>query len=124
MAKKPASTEAEQLSMAIVQGMKEKKASDIVVIDLRPINNSIADFFIVCSGGSDNQVEAIADSVEKEVFKNFKENPVHVEGKQNKKWMLIDYINVVAHVFQKSERSFYDLENLWGDAKITVIENS
>ena len=124
MAKKPESTEAEKLSMAVVQGMKEKKASDIVIIDLRSINNSVADFFIVCSGNSDTQVEAISQSIEEEVYKINKENPVHVEGKQNKRWMLIDYINVVAHVFQKTERSFYDLENLWGDAKITVIENS
>jgi ribosome-associated protein len=106
----------------IVKGMQEKKASNIVVMDLRKVKNAVADFFIVCSGNSDKQLDAIADSIDAEVFKALKENPWHVEGKNNKEWMLLDYTDVVAHVFRKDRREFYALERLWGDADITEIE--
>lgn len=122
MSKKPVTTEAEELCELIIHGMKEKKGLDITQIDLRKINNSVADFFIICSGNSDTQVDSLAHSIEEQVFKTKKENPTHIEGKKNKEWMLIDYINVVAHVFQKDTRDFYNLEGLWGDAKITEIE--
>lgn len=114
--------DAEILSKLVVKGMQEKKGQNIVIIDLREIQNSIADFFVVCSGKSDTQVEAIADSIDKEVHSVLKENPAHVEGKNNKEWMLIDYINVVAHVFKQGTREFYNLEGMWGDAKIEEIE--
>ena len=112
----------EKLSEIIVKGMQEKKAEDIVLIDLRTIQNSVADFFVVCTGNSDTQVEAIADSVEKEVHTILNENPNHVEGKNNKEWMLIDYIDVVAHVFKRDKRGFYRLEDMWGDAIIHEIK--
>ena len=103
--------------------MQEKKASDIVVMDLRKIKNAVADFFIICSGNSDKQLDAISDSIDAEVFKKFEENPWHTEGKNNKEWMLLDYINVVAHVFRKDRRAFYALERLWGDADITEVDS-
>ena len=124
MAKKRKSGSSEKLCDAIVKGMLEKKAIDIQVLDLRNVKNAVADFFIICSGGSDKQIDAIADSVEEEVFKSLKENPWHVEGKDNKEWMLLDYFDVVAHVFRKDKRDFFALEKLWGDAEITEIAES
>lgn len=111
---------AEELSKLIVKGMEEKKASDIVVMDLRKVKNAFTDFFVICSGNSDTQIEAISDSIE-EVTERLKEKPFRSEGKNNKQWILIDYINVVAHVFLKDKREFYGLEDLWGDAKVTRI---
>jgi ribosome-associated protein len=123
MTKKRKGADSETLSDVIVKGMQEKKASDIVVMDLRKIKNAVADFFVICSGNSDKQLDAISDSIDAEVYKKFQENPWHTEGKNNKEWMLLDYINVVAHVFRKDRRSYYALERLWGDADITEIDN-
>jgi ribosome-associated protein len=122
MAKKK-KVNSEKLSEAIVKGMQEKKGFDIVVMDLRKVKNAVADFFVICSGNSDKQLDAISDSIDEYVFKKIKENPWHSEGKNNKEWMLLDYINVVAHVFKKEKRNFYALEKLWGDAEITEIED-
>jgi len=123
MAKKKKALNSEKLSEAIVQGMQEKKGFDIVVLDLRKVKNAVADFFVICSGNSDKQLDAISESIDEYVFKKVKENPWHSEGKNNKEWMLLDYINVVAHVFKKEKRNFYALEKLWGDAEITRIED-
>lgn len=112
----------DKLSQIIVEGMQEKKAEDIVVMDLRNVKNAIADFFVICSGNSDTQIDAISESIEKEVHKNNKENPWHREGKENKEWVLLDYVTVVAHVFKRDRRAFYGLEELWGDAVTTVVE--
>ena len=112
---------AEELSKAIVKGMEEKKASGIVVMDLRDVKNSVSDFFVICSGNSDTQVEAISTSIEDEIIKINKERPWKSEGRSNRQWILIDYVSVVAHVFLKDKREFYALEELWGDAKITNI---
>lgn len=114
---------AETLSKVIVKGMEEKKASDIVVMDLRGVKNAFTDFFVVCSGSSDTQLEAISESVEAQVLKILNEKPFRSEGKNNKQWILMDYVNVVAHIFLKEKRTFYGLEDLWGDAKVTKIES-
>jgi ribosome-associated protein len=111
------------LCQIVVKGMQEKKAIDVVVMDLREVKNAITDFFVICSGNSDTQVDAIADSVEEEVWKNINTHPWHREGKQYKEWVLIDYVDVVVHVFKKDRREFYDLEQLWGDAVITQIQD-
>ena len=124
MAKKKRAVNSELLSDVIVKGMQEKKAANIVILDLRNLSNAIADFFVICSGNSDKQLDAIADSIDQEVFKAMQENPWHIEGKNNKEWMLLDYINVVAHVFRKDRREFYALERLWGDAGITEIDSN
>ena len=113
----------EKLSSTIVKGMQEKKAVDIVLMDLRKVKNAVADFFVVCSGNSDKQLDAIADSIDEQVYKDLSENPWHIEGKNNKEWMILDYTNVVAHIFRKDKRNFYALEKLWGDAEITSIED-
>jgi ribosome-associated protein len=123
MTKKKKKADSEKLSNAVVSGMQEVKASDIVVMDMREIKNAVADFFVICSGGSDKQVDAIAQSIDKEVFKKIEENPWHTEGKNNKEWMILDYISVVAHIFRKDRRQFYSLERLWGDAVITEVED-
>ncbi len=123
MAKKKKGLDSEKLSQAIVDGMQEKKAAGIVVMDLRKVKNAVADFFVICSGNSDKQLEAIADSVDEQVYKAVKEKPWHVEGKNNKEWMILDYISVVTHIFRKDRREFYALEKLWGDAEITEIED-
>lgn len=122
MAKKRKDGSSKKLCDAIVKGMVEKKAADILVMDLRKVKNAVADFFVICSGGSDKQLDAITQSIDDEVFKAVKENPWHVEGKNNKEWMLLDYFDVVAHVFRKDKREFFALEKLWGDAEMTEIE--
>ena len=114
----------EQLSKIIIAGMEEKKASDIVLMDLREVKGSVSDFFIICSGTSDTQIQAIAESIEEEVDKDAGENPWRKEGFTNREWVLIDYVNVVAHIFRKDKREFYALEELWGDAKTTPIAQS
>ncbi len=124
MAKKRKGANSEKLSDVIIRGMQEKKATDIVVLDLRKVKNAVADFFVICSGNSDRQLDAIADSVDEQVYKTLNENPWHTEGKNNKEWMLLDYIDVVAHVFRKDRREFYALERLWGDADIKQIDDN
>ncbi|MBD2699450.1 ribosome silencing factor [Spirosoma sp. BT702] len=113
---------AEQVRDMVVRGMQEKKAQDIVVMDLRHVKNAICDYFVICSGNSDTQIDAISSSIEEEVYKASKQDPWHREGKTNREWILLDYVDVVAHVFKKDRRAFYDLEQLWGDAEIHLIE--
>lgn len=113
-----------ELSEWVVEGMLDKKAIDVVVMDLRKVKHAIADYFIICSGNSDTQIDAISDSIEEQIHKRSKQNPWKREGRQNKEWILLDYVDVVAHVFNKEKRTFYGLEELWGDAKITRIEEN
>ncbi|MGK7391987.1 MAG: ribosome silencing factor [Candidatus Cyclobacteriaceae bacterium M2_1C_046] len=112
----------EKLREVVVQGMLDKKAKDIVVLDMRKVKSAIADFFVICTGTSDTQIEAIADSIDEQVYKQLQENPWHIEGKTNREWMLLDYVNVVAHIFKKEKRDFFALENLWGDAVVEHIK--
>lgn len=112
---------AEQIRDFVVRGMQEKKGQDIVVMDLRNVKNAICDYFVLCSGTSDTQIDAISTSIEEEVYKASKQDPWHREGKTNREWILLDYVDVVAHVFKKDRREFYDLEQLWGDAEIHHI---
>lgn len=122
MKEKKKEISSEELSQLVVHGMLEKKAVDIVVMDLRQIHNAITDFFVICSGNSDTQLDAINTSVDEEVYKVTGRSPWHKEGRQIKEWILMDYVDVVAHIFKKDRRDFYDLESLWGDAKITEID--
>ncbi|MCH4551478.1 MULTISPECIES: ribosome silencing factor [Aestuariibaculum] len=122
MAKKNIS--ADQLISVIISGIEDVKGQSISILDLREIENTVCDYFIICEGTSNTQVNAIVNSVQKKVSKELKDNPWHVEGEDNAEWVLIDYVNVVVHVFQKHIRQYYDIESLWGDAKTTVIETS
>ena len=107
----------------VVEGLQEIKGQNITVLDLREIENAVTDFFIIAEGNSNTQVNSLADSVHKVVRENVGDKPWHIEGRDNSEWVLMDYVTVVVHVFQKGIREFYDLEGLWGDAEITIIEN-
>jgi len=113
--------ETEKLKDHVVLGMLEKKAKEIVCIDLRSLKNAVADFFIVCHADSKTHIESIARSVEEFVSKKSNENPLHKEGFTNAEWILLDYANVVAHIFLKEKRDFYGIERLWADAEIQKI---
>ncbi len=119
MTKKQVSTD--DLIAVIIKGIDDVKGENIQLLDLRDIENTVCDYFIVCSGNSNTQVNAISGSVQKAVGKELKDKPWHVEGQINSEWVLMDYVNVVVHVFQKHVREYYDIESLWGDAKITEI---
>lgn len=124
MSKNNGGLSSEQLSQIVVKGMQEKKAEDIVVMDLREINNAVADFFVICSGNSDTHIEAISDSVDEHVYKVDEQDPWHREGYNNKTWVLLDYVDVVVHVFNQEKREFYQIESLWGDARITKYDTA
>lgn len=115
------SKETNGLLDSIIDGMQEKKAKNITVLDLQNIENRISDFFVICDADSGTHVDAIADSVEEVVLKQTGEKPYHSEGQQNSEWILIDYINIVVHVFLKETREYYNIEGLWGDAEIRTI---
>lgn len=114
---------AREMSKLVVLGMQEKKAQDIAVINLKATGSSIADIFVVCSASSDTQADAISTSVEEVVWKSAGVKPWHREGKTNREWILLDYGDTVVHVFKKDKRAFFALEDLWGDADITYINN-
>lgn len=120
MQKKQAETD--QLITQVIKGIEDVKGQDIEILDLRDIENTVCDYFIICNGTSNTQVNAIVNSVQKSVSKALKEKPWHVEGSDNAEWILMDYVDVVVHVFQKHIREFYDIEGLWGDAKSVKIE--
>jgi ribosome-associated protein len=116
--KKPSS----KLINSIIKGLEEKKGFDIKSMDLTHIPNAVTGVFIICSGNSTTQVEGIASSVLDEVYKGAKEKPWHTEGFENKEWILIDFVDVVVHIFLPEVREFYGLEELWADAKVTYHE--
>lgn len=106
----------------IIEAIQDTKGEDVKLLDLTHIENSVADYFIICSANSNTQVSAIAGNVEKKVRNELKDRPWHVEGAENAMWVLVDYVSVVVHIFQKHIREYYDIEDLWSDAKITNIE--
>jgi ribosome-associated protein len=110
------------LAELIVEGLLEKKAHNITILNLSEIQNRVADIFVICDADSTTHVNAIADSVVEVVKKKMNEKPFHSEGWENGQWILLDYVNVVAHIFMKETREFYDIETLWADAVKTTIE--
>jgi len=122
MHKKVIETETEQLIAAIVEGIQRKKGIDIVKIDLTKINHTECKYFIICHGNSNTQVDAISHSVEDTVIEYLNEKAWHTDGYQNSIWVLLDYADIMVHIFQRDARSFYDLENLWADAQIELIK--
>lgn len=106
---------------SIIDSILDLKAEDVVLLDLREIENAFCEYFIICSGNSNTHVSSIAGAVEKRVRKETKEKPWHVEGTENAQWILMDYTNIIVHVFQKEYREYYDIESLWGDAKEIAI---
>ena len=111
----------ETLISKIIGGIDDVKGVKVNILDLREIQNTVCSYFIICNGTSNTHVNAIVNSVQKTVSKNLKEKPYHTEGQENSEWVLIDYIDVVVHVFQKQIRDRYNLENLWGDAQFIEI---
>lgn len=114
-------TNVDTLVSAILKSIDDAKGIDLKILDLRKIENTICDYFIVCTGTSNTHVNAISAITQKQVSKMTKEKPFSVEGETTSEWVLVDYINVVVHIFQQHSREFYDIESLWGDAKITEI---
>lgn len=111
------------LVATIIKGIQEKKGKDIVVADLTAIDDSICDYFIICQGNSPTQLEAIVRSVAEVAEKDLHEKPVGLDGFRNSEWVAMDYVDVMVHVFLPTVREFYQLENLWADAKLTTIPN-
>jgi ribosome-associated protein len=105
-----------KLIKTIIAAIQDKKGENIVTLDLRKINEAVADFFIVCEASNQPQVKAIAENIETKVKEACGENPYHHEGYTNLQWVLIDYVNVVVHVMQPDTRKFYRLEEMWSDA--------
>lgn len=119
-----ATDSAEALIDPIIKGIEEKKGKNIQIFDLRQTGNAVCDFFVICNADSGTQVDAIAYSVEHEVKVATGESPWRSEGFENKEWILVDYVNVVVHVFQTPIRDFYKIERLWADANVRVIPES
>jgi len=117
-------TNNDQLIAQIIKGIEEVKGNNIDILDLREIENTVCDYFIICNGTSNTQVNAIVNSVQKTVSKALQDKPWHIEGSENAEWVLMDYVSVVVHVFQKHIREYYDIESLWGDAKATSIQTN
>ena len=120
---KSRSTE-DSLISNIVYGIENVKGLDVSILDLRDIENTVCRYFVVCTGSSNTHVSAIVSAIKKTVSKELKEKPFHTEGNENAEWVLIDYINVVVHVFQKQIREYYNIEELWGDAKTTKVASN
>jgi ribosome-associated protein len=111
--------ESEELTSLIIQGMEDTKAKNIMILDLQDVEHSITNYFVICHGSSKPQLEAIADSIVEKTVKNLKAKPWHKEGFENAEWILLDYVDVVVHIFREDRREFYQLEKLWADAQIT-----
>lgn len=114
----------DDLISTIIEGIEEVKGIEVNLLDLREIENTVCDYFIICNGTSNTHVNAIVGSIQKRVSKTLKDKPWHVEGSENGEWVLLDYVNVVVHVFQKATREYYDIESLWGDAIVTQISKA
>jgi ribosome-associated protein len=119
-----ASNSADNLITQILLGIDQVKGVEVNLLDLRNIENTVCDYFIVCTGTSNTHVSAIVGSVQKTVSKAIHEKPYHTEGQDNGEWVLMDYVDVVVHVFQKQIREYYNIEELWGDAKTTLIASN
>lgn len=122
MVKKAAQDETNALLKEIIHGIQEKKGLEISCMHLGKINSSVCDYFVVCHGTSNTHVGAIADSIEEQVQKNLGIKARRKEGLQNAEWILIDFIDIVVHVFQEEVRRFYRLEDLWADAPLEHIK--
>ncbi len=119
MAQSQRDADIERLAASVIKGMREKKARNIVSLDLRQIPNTVCEFFIIASGDSNTHVDGISGSVQETTRKDLNDKPWHVEGMGNSEWVLLDYVNVVVHVFQREPRDFYAIERLWADAILT-----
>ncbi len=115
--------ESDILLETIIEGMQEGKGKDITILDLKNIETAVCKYFVICSGTSNTHVSSVSDNVRKFVSKEIQEKPWNTEGQSTSEWILLDYSDIVVHVFQEQTRAFYALEDLWGDAEIRIIEN-
>jgi ribosome-associated protein len=118
MPRKKAKSESLELAETIIGGIQDKKGKDIVSLNLTEVKSSVCNYFVICHGTSRTHVEAIADAIESQVRTHHREKPWHREGFENAEWILLDYVDVVAHIFQEKTRSFYQIEKLWADAEV------
>lgn len=116
-------TQRSKIIKTIIAAIKEKKGANIISLDLRKINEAVADFFVICEASSQPQVRAIAENVEHKIKENCSETPYHHEGYKNLQWVLIDYVNVVVHIMLPETRKFYKLEEMWSDAAAEEYED-
>ncbi len=124
MVKNKVLNESAYISELAIFGIQEKKGNDIVRLDLRNINSSVSDYFVICHADSTTQVKAIANSVEEEIFKATQQDPWRKEGLEYGEWILLDYVDVVVHIFRTDKREFYGVEDLWGDAEIKFYKSA
>ena len=113
----------EELNELIIESIQDIKGKKIVKLDLRRLEDAPTDFFIICEGDSTTQVKAISDNIQKRVKEEGRELPSHVEGERNALWICLDFFTTAVHVFYRDTRSFYDLEQLWSDARFTEYES-
>lgn len=124
MVKNKAVLESTRISEMVIHGIQEKKGNEIVRLDLRNLNSSVSDYYVICHADSATQVKAIAHSVEEEVYKAFKIDPWRKEGLQHGEWVLLDYVDVVVHIFRTEKRMYYGIEELWGDAESQAYQSA
>ena len=124
MVKNKVINESAYISELAIFGVQEKKGNDIVRLDLRNIFSSVSDYFVICHADSTTQVKAIANSVEDEIFKATQQEPWRKEGLEYGEWILLDYVDVVVHIFRTDKREFYGVEDLWGDAEIKFYKSA
>jgi len=105
------------LLQTIIAGIQELKGKEIVSLDFSPVENSVCKYFVICNGDSNTHVNAIADSVDEFAKKKLNTNAWHIEGRENSHWVILDFVDIVVHVFQTQYRQFYNLEDLWADCK-------
>ena len=118
--KRRSRTPARTLAFHAVDAALDKKARDITVMDVREVSG-VADYFVLCTGDSELQIKAIMEAVEHRIEERFEERPWHIEGREHKQWVLLDYVDVVVHIFNEEKRAFYSLERLWGDAPVERV---
>ncbi len=124
MSKNKKSSLSEKLADLVIHGMQEKKGNEIVRMDMREVNGALSDYFVICHADSTVQVNAIAKSVEEEVYKALGQDPWRKEGQGNGEWILIDFIDVVVHIFKTDKREHYRIEDLWGDADVSKFQSA
>ena len=124
MVKNKVLNESTYISELAIFGIQEKKGNEIVRLDLRNINSSVSDYFVICHADSSTQVKAIANSIEEEIFKAIQQEPWRKEGLVYGEWIVLDYIDVVVHIFRTDKREFYGVEDLWGDAEIKFYKSA
>ena len=124
MVKNSSSGLSARLSEVAVYGMQEKKGNEIVRLDLRNIHSSVADYFVICHADSSAQVKALAKSVEEDVYKALQQDPWHKEGLEQGEWILLDFVDVVVHIFKTDTRQHFGIEDLWGDAEAQYYKSA